>query len=291
MHEGQLAVGADLVRSLVDDQFPRFSHLPIDRVASDGTVHAIYRLGSELAVRLPLLEKFTPALRREARVLQLLASQLPLRIPELVGLGEPTSEYPAAWSVVTWETGHTLTEESDVDLVHAAERLGEFVAAMRSIEGSGEDSPNQRGLPLAEGYPSAEQSFAAIADEFDLSAMGAIWSEVHSVPPWDERSTWIHGDLLPGNLIALDEQLTAVIDFGECSVGNPTHDLIAGWWVFDGSSRHTFKEAAAAGDDVWARARGRAMAGAASALAYYRNTNPGFSDLARRTLQRVIEDT
>lgn len=44
----------DVVRRLVDDQFPRWRNLPVREVASDGTVNAIYRIGDGLAARFPL---------------------------------------------------------------------------------------------------------------------------------------------------------------------------------------------------------------------------------------------
>lgn len=290
MHEGQLDISDDLVHDLVVSQFPRLSDLPLHRVPSDGTVHAIYRLGRELAVRLPLLEEYSPALIREARLLELLAPQLPLPIPELVELGEPTVGYPASWSIVTWIEGRTLAEHSDFDLAGVAVSLGEFTAAMRAAHGPGEVSPNQRGRPLETRREGAMQAFAEIADEFDLAALHEIWDEACAAKKWDEVRTWIHGDLLPGNLITVEDELSAVIDFGECSIGNPTHDLIAGWWVFTESTRTIFKDAAAADDDAWARARGMALSGAAGALAYYRVTNPGFAAVARRTIRGVIAD-
>ncbi|NND04193.1 MAG: aminoglycoside phosphotransferase family protein [Acidimicrobiia bacterium] len=290
MHEGQLEISDDLVHDLVVYQFPRLSDLQLHRVPSDGTVHAIYRLGSELAVRLPLLEEFSPALIRETQLLELLAPQLPLPIPELVGLGEPTVRYPASWSIVTWIEGRTLAEHTDFDLAGVAASLGEFVAAMRSARGPGEISPNQRGRPLESRREGTIQAIAEIADEFDSVALHQIWDAACSAEKWDEVRTWIHGDLLPGNLITVADELSAVIDFGECSIGNPTHDLIAGWWVFTASTRSIFKDAAGADDDAWSRARGMALSGAAGALAYYRETNPGFSAVARRTLREVVAD-
>jgi aminoglycoside phosphotransferase (APT) family kinase protein len=54
MHAGELPVSADLVRKLVDEQFPRWRWLPVSRVSSPGTVNAIFRIGERLAARLPL---------------------------------------------------------------------------------------------------------------------------------------------------------------------------------------------------------------------------------------------
>jgi len=186
--------------------------------------------------------------------------------------------------------GRTLADDSDIDLTKAAGQLGEFAVAMREADSAGEESPNQRGRPLGSTQDWTLQSIQAIGDEFDAAVLRTIWTEACSVAEWDGLKTWIHGDLLPGNLVGSGGELSAVIDFGECSIGNPTHDLIAAWWVFDTVSRPVFKQAAQASDEAWSRARGRALGGAAGALAYYRDSNPGFSAVARRTLREVLGD-
>ena len=53
MHADEVPTDEGLVRRLLASQFPHWSDLAIERVASDGTDNAIYRLGDELAVRLP----------------------------------------------------------------------------------------------------------------------------------------------------------------------------------------------------------------------------------------------
>ncbi len=45
MHENQLPVTADMVRELVESQFPEWVSLPITPVHSEGTVNAIFRIG------------------------------------------------------------------------------------------------------------------------------------------------------------------------------------------------------------------------------------------------------
>jgi len=52
-----------------------------------------------------------------------------------------------------------------------------------------------------------------------------------------EREVWIHGDLLPGNLLLTGGRLSAVIDFGGLNVGDPACELQAAWNVFTGTAR------------------------------------------------------
>ena len=53
MHPGEAYTDTDLVERLVRGRFPRWAGLPVERLASGGTVNAVYRLGDALTVRLP----------------------------------------------------------------------------------------------------------------------------------------------------------------------------------------------------------------------------------------------
>ena len=291
MHEDEFDIHDGLVRGMIDTQFPQWSTLPLSRVRSSGTVHVIFRLGNDLAVRLPRSAEFTPALEREAALLPVLGAALPLAIPELVAVGLPTKDFPSTWLILGWIDGEVLAGTSVDDPRSAATRLGAFVEAIRSIEVPGELSTNQRGRPLAASDEWTRASIAAVAGDFDPVVLTARWESALAAPSWDGATAWIHGDLLPGNLLVRNRELAAVIDFGECAVGNPTCDLVAGWWVFEGPSRDTFRRAAGADWGSWNRARGWALSGAVGALAYYARTNPEFSDQARRTIRNVIADT
>lgn len=52
IHDDEREIDDALVRALVDEQFPQWAGLPLER-AGDGTVSAIYRLGDGLSVRVP----------------------------------------------------------------------------------------------------------------------------------------------------------------------------------------------------------------------------------------------
>ena len=53
MHADEVDTDPPLVSRLLADQFPQWAHLPIERFESSGTDNAIYRLGEDMAVRLP----------------------------------------------------------------------------------------------------------------------------------------------------------------------------------------------------------------------------------------------
>ena len=81
MHADQIPIDDLLVKELLAEQFPQWSKLPLRRLVSSGTVHAIYVVGNEYAVRLPLLREYEDDVLREWQWLEYLSPQLPLRIP------------------------------------------------------------------------------------------------------------------------------------------------------------------------------------------------------------------
>ncbi len=65
MHAGELAIDEALVTRLLHAQYPELGGLSVRAWRSTGTVNAIYRLGDDLAVRLPRLTRWASALERD----------------------------------------------------------------------------------------------------------------------------------------------------------------------------------------------------------------------------------
>ena len=79
-------IDVDLAHQLVVVQHPELADLPITPVAS-GWDNAIFRLGEDLALRLPRRQIAAKLLLHEQHWLPLLDEQLPLRIPAPVRIG------------------------------------------------------------------------------------------------------------------------------------------------------------------------------------------------------------
>jgi aminoglycoside phosphotransferase (APT) family kinase protein len=86
-HAGRQPIDDDLVRRLVAGQFPRWAGLPVARIASGGTVNAMYRLGDDMVVRLPLGEGGAGDVELEREWLPRVAHRLPTAVPEVLGAG------------------------------------------------------------------------------------------------------------------------------------------------------------------------------------------------------------
>ena len=294
MHAGEIEVDEALVLRLLAAQFPAWAKWPLTRIGAVGTDHAIFRLGDNLAVRLPRIHWAADNAARERRWLAVLAPRLPLAVPLPVAGGEPDLGYPYPWSVVRWLDGQTMTADNLRDPLRAAEDLGRFVVALQRVDATGGPSPTSptaRGMPLAGRDADVRRAIAALGPRVDAAAVIAAWEASRGAPAWDGPPVWLHGDLLPGNLLFRDGRLSGVIDWGgSLAVGDPAADLIPAWALFRGASRRIFREIIGADDTTWARGRGWALSIALIALPYYLHTFPAFAAIARRMLREALAE-
>ncbi|MCA9857252.1 MAG: phosphotransferase, partial [Dehalococcoidia bacterium] len=96
--------------------------------------------------------------------------------------------------------------------------------------------------------------------------------------------------LMPGNLLVDEGRLSSVIDFGALGVGDPACDMIPAWVFLPAAVRGRFRDAVRADEATWTRGRGWALWIVLVGLPYYRDTNPGFVRVLRRTLDAVLGD-
>ena len=291
MHADEIDTDVALVRRLLAGEFPHWADLAIEPVVSYGTDHDIYRLGNDLAARLPRIGWATEQAAKEAKWLPKLAPHLPLGVPVQLAMGHPAEGYPFAWSVYEWLPGENANGTID-DLDQAAVDLAAFVTALRRVDTTDAD-PRPRGArggPLAELDEAVRRSIAQLGDRIDGDAALNSWDESLDASEWDGEEVWVHGDLLPGNLLVVDSRLSAVIDFGCLSVGDPACDLQPAWNVFAGDSRRRYRAELQADDASWLRGRGWALFQAVVALPYYWDTNPGMIRQASNALAQVLAD-
>ncbi len=291
MHADEVETDVALVRRLLAGQFPRWAGLPIDPVESYGTDHDIYRLGDHLAARLPRIGWATAQARTEATWLPRLAPQLPLALPVQLARGRPAEGYPFEWSVYEWLPGENANGTIG-DLEQAAVDLAGFVRALRRVDTTGAHPrhPNGRGGPLVQHDEQVRRSVAELGGRVDADAALRSWRASLEAPAWDGPEVWVHGDLLPGNLLVVGGRLSAVIDFGGLNVGDPACDLQPAWNLFAGPSRARFRDELEVDDASWLRGRGWALSQAVVALPYYWDTNPGMVRQASHAVAQVLAD-
>lgn len=285
-HEDEVETDVALVRSLLREQFPEWAELPLRPVAESGTVNALYRLGDELAVRIPRNRpSLWSDLDDELTWLPRLAPLLPVRVPVPVAKGAPGHGYPHEWGIFEWLPGENPAPGDVPESL--AEELAEFVRALHSLDLPGAPG-SVRGDDLARFDEFTRANLKALAGELDTVRAEAMWDEALTVPPWPQEQVWIHADLMPGNLLLEDGHLAAVIDWGGSGMGDPAVDLIPAWNVLDARGRETFRAALDYDEDTWARARGWALWTGLGAQPYYRETFPEFAAQGRRTALEVL---
>lgn len=261
----EVRIDVPLVRRLVAARFPHWAGLPVAPVTTQGVDNATFRLGADKLVRLPRYERWVGQVAREQRWLPRLAPHLPLAVPEPLAVAEPSDGFALPWSVYRWLDGDRADRARITDPADAAVRLARFLLALRGIDATGGPGPEWsngfRGVGVDDDRDSAivawrvEQKIAALDGHLDTGALRAVWAAGRAAPPWSGPSVWVHGDPAPGNLLASDGRLRAVIDFGTLAVGDPACDLIAAWTFVPREARDAFRAELGLDDATWARGR------------------------------------
>ncbi|MCP2264201.1 aminoglycoside phosphotransferase family protein [Promicromonospora thailandica] len=288
LHDDEVVSTPDLVRRLVAARYPAWAHLPVTRGPAGGTDHHLFRVGDELLARMPKTGWARDHAVADARWLPHLAAHLPVEVPVPEAVAGPGDGFPFHWSVVPWLEG---APPAPGDLTREGVRdLGEAVAALRAVPVAGGPvkEGTSRGVPLSRLDDDVRAAVVASGDRVDGAAVLAAWDRALAARPAPE-GRWIHGDLLPGNLLARGGRLTGVIDWGAMGVGDPAADLIPAWGTgFTAAERADFRAAATAGladpADAWDRGRGWMLVQAVIALPYYWDRWPEF---ARASQARV----
>jgi aminoglycoside phosphotransferase (APT) family kinase protein len=288
----EMKIDLTLVKRLIAAQFPQWADHLIRPVQSAGTDNAIYRLGEDMAVRLPRVEWAIGQVEKEQRWLPRLAPLIPLSIPVPLAMGRPAEGYPYHWSVYRWLEGENATIGRIDNPRQAATALAQFVAAMQRIDPTGGPAPglhnSGRGVPLAMRDVSVRNAIATLSNMLDTDVATAAWEAALRAPEWQGTAVWLHGDLHPGNLLVEQGRLSAVIDFGTLGVGDPACDLMVAWTLLSTESRDLFRASLTVDDATWARGRGWALSFGLIAYAYYLDTNPVLAVISRRAIDEVL---
>ena len=293
LHVDELSIDAALVRCLLAEQFPPWEDLPLAMVPS-GTDNVTFRLGQDMAIRMPRTASAAASLAKEMRWLPRLAPRLPVPTPVPLAEGAPGSGYPLPWAVVRWLAGEDAARASAARRDFLAGRIAAFVVAMREIDAAGGPVPGAhnswRGVPLAERARETEAAIAALKGIIDTGLATESWTAALAAPPGDGRPAWIHGDLHAANLLMKNGRLSGVIDFGCLGVGDPACDLMAAWTVLSSRGRAVFREAVQVSDAAWARGRGWALSMALIALPYYRGRDRVMTEMASHVMAEVFAE-
>lgn len=296
LHDDELPIDDTLVRSLIARDLPDHSSLPLCRLGASGSTNLLYRLGEDLLVRLPRQPGSGDSIAKERRWSPLMATNLPVAVPEVVFVGRPGFGYPEPWSVMRWIDGvHPRSvgpdEPASAERSRMARELADVVAALSAIAvpDAARTDPTlrwYRGRPLSDFDADARRNIEICRSmpelDLDLDAATRIWDDALTLPGATAQpgvtaeDRWYHGDLVAENLLLDDAgSLAAVLDFGALSIGDPTVDLHGAWEILDAPAREVLRDRLGVDEATWLRGRAWALGLALGTFGYYGATMPG----------------
>lgn len=285
----EVAVDAELVRRLLAEQHPDLAALPLAPVDA-GWDNAMFRLGPDLAVRLPRRAVAALPIRHEQRWLSRLAPTLPLAVPAPVRVGRPGPGYPWHWSVVPWLAG--TPADLDAPAASQAAPLAGFLRALHVQPADTAPANAFRGVPLAARAAVVEARLARLGATTSVvkQEVLAAWAQGLTAPVGADPC-WLHGDLHARNVLVEHGVIAAIIDWGDLCAGDRATDLAAVWMLLDAPGARS-RAIAAYGDvqpGTWQRARAWAVSFGAVLLETGLSDHPRHAAMGRDILRRVVE--
>jgi len=286
----EIEIDETLVRRLLESQMPELAERPI-RAIDHGWDNAMFRLGEDLSVRLPRREVAANLVRNEQAALPSIAPALQIAIPSPLHVGEPSPEYPWAWSVLPWFDGQTadLTPPAE----DQAEVFADFLQALHRVPNPQNAPLNDvRGVPLVERQTVIEERLDRLRSATDriTPTIDAVWRDALAEPP-TSMDVWLHGDLHTRNILVEDERLSAIIDWGDVTSGDAACDLAGIWMLFESTEARAVAAARYGMDDsLRARSLGSAVGFAAVLLDTGLTDDPRHAAIGDATFRRIETD-
>jgi aminoglycoside phosphotransferase (APT) family kinase protein len=307
IHDEEVDTSEGVVRSLLAEQRPEWAGLQLRALSSTGTSNALWRVRGfdqrDVIVRLPRTERAERSILAEQALLPVLGRSplaASVRVPELVHAGAPGASFPLHWVVLGWIDGddawtaRSMAASIEDALANGLAAAVNAIATLTDLPAPQRRS-GERGGPL----PALLDRLNRWLDDPQWSADDLIdtaavrRSAAQSAEVADHRpaSGFVHGDLIPGNVLTVDGRLYAIIDWGGAGYGDAAQDLTPAWAIFDRRARELFRAAVDADEASWLRGRAFALEQAVGGVLYYVPRRHPLGDVMTRTLRRILADT
>ncbi|WP_430868475.1 phosphotransferase [Demequina aurantiaca] len=227
----EVCIDSALVASLLREQHPDLAQLPLGE-RHEGWDNVTWRLGGDLAVRLPRRAIASTMVATELAWLPRIGKDWPFRAPLPVRIGSPNEAYPWRWSVVPWISGHTAYDEPLSAL--GAHDLGLALAALH--QSAPADAPVNpfRSTPLSQRVDRAKARLTALASQAaSHPSTGGARLDTDAAESLLRRGARRHApglvcahlDIHGGNVITDGGRLAGIIDWGDAGAGDAATDL------------------------------------------------------------------
>lgn len=242
-------VNLNLIKQLIDTQFPEYTCLQVTEVAKQGHDNRTYTLGDNMIIRIPTNERYVPAVHKEHKYLPEFEQRIKsAQIPAPVHKGKASDILPYPFSIYTYLPGYSVnSRDLTIDQMHMlAVDLAVFLKELQSITDIETIEPGQHN-----GYRGSNPKIyqndmlkyieslfnAAIIHEAIQAKSVVLWHRACQTQ-WHYNPVWIHGDLAIGNILVNDEnKLTGVIDWSGIATGDASCDLSIAWTYFTREAR------------------------------------------------------
>jgi len=259
MHDDEIIISDEVVRGLIDSQFPEWSLEPILRIESSATVNAIFKIGERFAARFPLRpgepELIRQALEEEAMASAEFVHCSPFPAPAPIAIGRAGAGYPLSWSVQSWLPGTVASRTDSGASVAFARDLAVLVTALRQADTGDREFPGGgRGGDLRDHDDWVETCIRESATMFDSQRLEEMWTYFR-VLPRTSPDVMTHGDMTPHNILVDRGRLAGVLDCGGFGPADPALDVIAGWHLLEDGPRTLFRTELGCDDLEWERSK------------------------------------
>jgi len=305
IHDEELDTSETVVCALLSAQCPQWVDAPLTYLDASGTDNAMWRVRTargDVVVRLPRRDRQSTDMAYEIEVLRAVAaSPLPAigRTPQVLHAGAPTPEFPCTWAVLSWLDGvdaWTARQLLHAPLERLATDLAGVVRIVRELTGlpARRRADGDRGGAIGPLLDTLDRwlddpRWNASA-HLDVAAVRRCADQAREVAGEPVAIQFVHGDLIPGNLLVGRKRLTAVLDWTSAALADAAQDLTPAWAVLDARSRAVFRESLGADDAAWLRGRAFALEQAVGGVVYYRPRRHPLGDVMARTLRRILDD-
>lgn len=244
-----------------------YENLEIKEVDFQGHDNRTYRLGENFSIRIPSHIKYNQQILKMYELLPFISSNLNVKIPNILFIGEKSELVPYKYCICEWITGKDLKENNLYGLSNEEKKIfiENLTAFMKLLYSIKIDINN----PIIEKYISNTDNFyrgnhiSIYKNEFliylekykDYIDVNNVKKLFHRGldSKWEKHVVFVHGDLMAGNILVENNRLKAIIDWGSIGIGDPACDLIISWLYFNKEERDYFKLKLDIDQNTWNR--------------------------------------
>jgi aminoglycoside phosphotransferase (APT) family kinase protein len=294
----QQTIEPPLALQLIMEQFPELNCKNI-RLLGSGWDNTAFIIDDEFIFRFPRREIALPLLEAEWRTLPLLASQLPLPIPNPQWKGKPTDNFP--WPFIGYRmlTGFTAcyANLSEDERAALALPLAQFLATLHAIPTVeisqchffGDNRSRVDGSLLTSKIAKTFEELTLLGLLEDKKVLEQVVQNLqHYRAPID--SILVHGDFYVRHLLVNEEhQLTGVIDWGDIHLGDPAIDLAIAHSFLPIEAHDSFRKTyGTISEETWALAKLRAIYSCTLLVLFgYHSKDPNILREGQRSLKII----